>query len=251
MAAWDGTFYTRILRDGYRADSSDFAFFPFYAWLGWPLHKLGVPAALVLLIESHLFRFASILLFHDYLSKKGVGESHRDLALTAFVFFPTTFHHSMAYTESMFVCVSLLFFLTLDARRSLYLLALIAGIASGTRFVGIVFFPLVLLVAMTYWNPIYYFGFVGLLLWAATTRQLNRYEILFCALVLSIPYLSQGYRTFMTAHARYASVAFPLYLIMGKLLITWPRSFRILSLCIAVLLLAVYTGLFCTGHRLP
>lgn len=138
---FDGVHYLRLVENGY-VDTGTQAFFPLYPMLvrafssfsGLKAYISGITISLIALSASLL------VLWQLYPKRKFIQTS-------ALLLFPTSFFLVSFYTESLFLLLSLAFFLALKKER--YILAsLLAGLASATRLVGI-FLGLVLV-----WNLI-------------------------------------------------------------------------------------------------
>jgi hypothetical protein len=98
-------------------------------------------------------------------------------------------------------------------------------------------------------NPIY-FVVAAFLVWLGwRKRWLNGKEVLLAALLLGIPYFTHGYRHLMLSQGRFAAVAFPVYLVLGRLLARMPPALAGLLCALAGLVLAVYAALFAAGYR--
>ncbi|WP_244884895.1 hypothetical protein [Singulisphaera acidiphila] len=99
-------------------------------------------------------------------------------------------------------------------------------------------------------NPIY-FG-VGVLStgWGWWRRWLTEYELALAVPLLAIPYLTRGFEMCMHSQARYASVVFPTYIVMGHLLVRVPEWVRGVTLMILGGGLFVYSALFAAGYEI-
>jgi hypothetical protein len=84
-------------------------------------------------------------------------------------------------------------------------------------------------------------GLVGLGAWR---RWLSAEEILYAAGILLIPYLSKGYEGCMHSQARYTLVAFPAYLVLGRLLSALPPTYMATLLALSGFFLGTYAALF-------
>lgn len=93
-------------------------------------------------------------------------------------------------------------------------------------------------------NPIYFAGMALVVGYGAWRRWLSTEEVLFAAGVLLIPYLSKGYEWCMGCHARYAIVAFPAYLVLGRFLAALPPHVAAAVLSLSGFLLGVFAALF-------
>jgi hypothetical protein len=85
---------------------------------------------------------------------------------------------------------------------------------------------------------------VSLVGYGAWRRWLSAEEMLFAAGVLLIPYLSMGYEGCLHSHARYTTVAFPVYLVLGRLLAALPPLYAATVLALSGFLLGTYAALF-------
>jgi hypothetical protein len=93
-------------------------------------------------------------------------------------------------------------------------------------------------------NPIYFAGIAVLVSYGAWRRWLSVEEVLFAAGVLLIPYLSRSHEGCMNSHARYAMVAFPAYLVLGRLLGALPPLYTAAFLALSGFMLGTYAALF-------
>lgn len=96
-------------------------------------------------------------------------------------------------------------------------------------------------------NPIYFVAAWMILAWGWRKRWLTIYETLTTLGLLLIPYWSAAYETHLSGMARYVAVAFPLYLVLGRLLGNVPTVATAL-LGLGGFLLAVYAALFAQGY---
>lgn len=360
-ARFDGTHYSRIAEQSYFFHPnapSDVAFFPAYPLAGRFVSSLtGLGTVAALLLVSQVFLAASFVLLAAYVHWRDdrnrqpmpmIGDFPSadtrlppsvDITITllAFGLSPPTFFFRMAYSESMFVAFALATMLAIARRRSVFLVALLAGLGSAVRPVGVaLMLPLVLYVwssaesprirlrrlafclplglsglaaymgyqyavfqtpfafASTqehwriapklglaekayslvtweplwraydpsypgYWknfgpanpllncqfmNPIFFVGTIILIAIGGYRRWLNRYEFAFGLGVLAIPYLTRAHEMCLMSHARFSSVAFPVYLVVAILIRRWPPVARIGLGIAATSLLCVHTILF-------
>jgi hypothetical protein len=154
MTRWDAQWYSRIATEGYAYSSherSDVAFFPLYPVAGAILATLGgLRIDMSLLVVAHVFLLGSFFLFHVYLLARvrSFQEGKLDevlqessgspaYALIAFAFWPTTFFFRMAYTESLFFFLCLLTVHAFVRNWRSPIIAVIVGLATATRPVGI------------------------------------------------------------------------------------------------------------------
>jgi hypothetical protein len=142
-ARWDAVWYLGIARDGYATDDRA-AFFPLYPLLvragGW---VVGSPLLAALLLSSALFVVA-LAAFHR-LAVIEVGPDAARWALPALALFPGAVWFSSAYSESLFLAVSIGAVLAARTDRWGWAGALGAA-ASATRSAGVLLMvPLALL----------------------------------------------------------------------------------------------------------
>ncbi|MBI1904463.1 MAG: hypothetical protein HYS13_25485 [Planctomycetia bacterium] len=118
--------------------------------------------------------------------------------------------------------------------------------------------------ATTYWrsydsgnNPLLSFGFVNPIVFVLTVaavvtgaikKWLNGRELLLCGLLLGIPYVTMAYDNIMLGQARFASVVFPAYIVLGRLLRRLPPWAIAVFFVLCALLLGFYSALFAGGY---
>lgn len=156
LCQWNGRSYIDIADFGYdhipgRPDS--LAYFPAYPLLircvtASGLFSTGVAAIAI----SNCFFITAAIVFSHYLSLSDrLDQFGSFCALTAFCFFPATFFFHMAYSESLFVFLLVIFLMGVKLRwRPLYL-ALFLGCATAARPVGVV---LILPLSMYLWTEL-------------------------------------------------------------------------------------------------
>ncbi|MGH7171280.1 MAG: mannosyltransferase family protein [Gemmataceae bacterium] len=93
-------------------------------------------------------------------------------------------------------------------------------------------------------NSLYFTGVALLVAFGTWRRWLSAEEVLFAAGALLIPYLSIGYQGCMHSHARYATAAFPVYLVLGRMLMALPPPYAAAVLALFGFLLGTYAALF-------
>jgi hypothetical protein len=96
-------------------------------------------------------------------------------------------------------------------------------------------------------NPFYFLLFAGLLLLGAWQYWLNRYELVLGAALLAIPYATNCYEVLMLSSARYAAVALPVYMVLGRLVSRLPPAVTAAFLGFCAFFLGVYAALFVRG----
>ncbi len=154
VAPWqrfDALWYTAIAAHGYHAQDGSTVYFPLYPLLirlASPL--LGGNLLLAALVISDLcFAGLLLLLYRLVASRHGDGAARRTVLLLCV--FPTASFLLGAYTESLFLSLTVGCFLTLDRERPL-LAGLLAFLAALTRIQGVVLTLPLLWVALQGWR---------------------------------------------------------------------------------------------------
>jgi hypothetical protein len=93
-------------------------------------------------------------------------------------------------------------------------------------------------------NPVFFLATIGILGLGIWKRWLNSREVILAVGLLAIAYWFQANRACMTAQARYASVVFPAYLVLGHLLCRAPAPLSAALLAISAVGLGIYTMMF-------
>lgn len=132
-AHFDGIHYLRLAEHGYKDDGSQ-AFFPLYPLLIRTLSLWFDP-----LISGMIISLCALVGIGIGLGKLFGHESRIWFLLT----FPTAFYLVMVYTESLYLMLTIWFFVAL-ARQRYWASALCAACATATRFIG---FSLVIILA--------------------------------------------------------------------------------------------------------
>ncbi len=140
---FDGEHYLSIAQSGYK--TLEYFFFPLFPYLIKVLstgQNLITIASIGLIISNLSFFIALIGIYK--LVKLDYKENVAKLAIILFLIFPTSFYFGAFYTESLFLALVVWTFVL--ARKNNFLLAsLFAALASATRIVGIVLFPILFL----------------------------------------------------------------------------------------------------------
>jgi hypothetical protein len=346
---WDGFWYEKILMQGYSYDphqASDVAFFPAYPLLGRSLvHLTGWSPDLALLMVAHGCLAGTFILLAAYAAHR-FKDSPREFGpyvLLAFGLLPTNLCFRMAYTESLFTLLTVLVLFGMERRWPLILLALITGLATATRPVGVGLLPPLILHAwhrsatgarflgqllylvpaacwglgaymafqylefgepwafaltqthwqmglpappgdrvialetlaplwsvfdprsLCYWthfrvptcwlfSPLFVDRFFFLLAVVLTgigtwKRWLSMSEVALAVSLLVIPYVTRAHEMCMASMGRFASAAFPVYLVLGVLLTRAPAPLAAAVLALSGFLLGVYAALFAAEYR--
>jgi len=142
LTSWDGWWYLGIVRDGYHAAPlvdgyHDYAFFPLYPLL---VRALSFPwpqfAALVAVVLSNLLFVAALVLLVR-LGRLVLGDERAGRGAVLLAISPFAAVFSMAYSESLFLVLSLAAFLAVERDRR-PLGGLLLGLAALTRLQGAV-----------------------------------------------------------------------------------------------------------------
>lgn len=127
---FDGVHYLRIISAGYQ-DIGSQAFFPLYPLsVRWISHILSVPPYISGITLSLISLTGSITII------KYLFPAKKYYYILSLLLFPTSFFLIGLYTESLFLFLSLAFFLSLK-HDHFFLAAILAGLASATRLVGV------------------------------------------------------------------------------------------------------------------
>ena len=150
---WDGQFYRSIVQDGYQYNPramSNVAFLPVLPLMGAGVAGiLGITGEYSLLIIANCACWAVFVMLHRYVAIRSPqdGPEAADWTLLALALVPTGFFLRMAYTESLFLLFVVLVLYGIAVRWPLVLVALIAGLATATRSVGVGLIPVVVFYA--------------------------------------------------------------------------------------------------------
>lgn len=140
MCHSDGAFYVTIAERGYdynENEASIVAFFPGYPLIVRQFTALiGVPAPTAAVAVGNLFLLIATFFLSAYCLARPRPTPLLQ-TLVAFSTFPTTFFFHMAYSESLFLCLAILFMLGIASRWKPWVVALISGAATGVRPVGV------------------------------------------------------------------------------------------------------------------
>jgi len=99
-------------------------------------------------------------------------------------------------------------------------------------------------------NPLYFLLAVGLTLLGGCKGWLNRHELSLSACLLLIPYLTKSQDMCMAGMGRFVAVAFPSYLVLGRLVCRLPPCLAGSLLGISAFLLGMYAALFASWYRI-
>jgi len=148
MANWDGSWYAKIATVGYDYSpikTSGIVYFPAYPLVSRAVMRLGGIGILgALAIVSNVFLLAAMLIWAMYVRLRVAGPRAGSVAVYAIIAMgvcPSTFFFHMAYTESMLLCLCVLSFYGMQRCWPPIVIALIIGLATATRSVGVALLP--------------------------------------------------------------------------------------------------------------
>jgi hypothetical protein len=98
-------------------------------------------------------------------------------------------------------------------------------------------------------NPLYWLAAVGLVTLGGVKSWLSAKEMALAFALVFIPYVLKGHETCLQSMGRYVSVAFPVYLVLGRLLAGVGRAAAMCMLGVAGFLLGVYAAMFVAWYR--
>ncbi|MBI1901444.1 MAG: hypothetical protein HYS13_10085 [Planctomycetia bacterium] len=152
LSNFDGRAYCDIAAFGYAPPArsgalSNLAFFPAFPVLGRALALcLWLPAEAALVIVAHLCCWGAVVAGGAYARARCPDSADApSLTAMALALLPTTFFFRMAYSESMFAVLTGTILLGFHRRWPTVVLALLVGLATATRFVGLALVPPLLL----------------------------------------------------------------------------------------------------------
>jgi hypothetical protein len=152
LTSWDGWYYLGIVRDGYHATPvsgayRDVAFLPLFPLI---VRILSAPwpafAGLVAVIVANVASLVSLGLLRR-LGELHLGRHRASVAASLMAIYPFGWAFAMAYTESLFLALTVGAFLAAE-RRHRVLAGVLLGLATLCRFQGLVLvLPLAILMA--------------------------------------------------------------------------------------------------------
>jgi hypothetical protein len=106
------------------------------------------------------------------------------------------------------------------------------------------------LLSLHFFEPLYFVAAVVLVYIGARRRWLNVYEVLLAVGLLLIPYVTKGYEMTMASQARFATIVFPIYIVLGQILARVPWWAAIIYFALSGMYLAIYAAMWAAGHVL-
>jgi hypothetical protein len=98
-------------------------------------------------------------------------------------------------------------------------------------------------------NPIYFVLAVGLTVVGWRKRWLLGGEVGYAVALLAMVYVMRSYEMYMLGMGRFTVTAFPIFLVLGRLLISIPKPVAALLLILSGLFLGAYSALFAAWYR--
>lgn len=135
---WDAQHYLYLSEIGYGRGQVSNSFYPLYPLLIKAVNTVLNNSFLSAIILSNIFSFAGLVGFYLF-TKAFLDKNIALLSLILFLSFPTAFYFNLIYTESLFMLLSMLFFLTLYKKRYFFA-SLFAFLLPLTRSFGIFIF---------------------------------------------------------------------------------------------------------------
>lgn len=108
--------------------------------------------------------------------------------------------------------------------------------------------PKTLFLSMQFANPLivlFTWGAIGI---GAYRRQLTIHEAFLCVGLLAIPYVTHAYRSCCVSEARYASVVFPFYIVLGHWFNRCSNRSVLLIYTTFAVYLSIYSSLFVSWY---
>ena len=157
LTGWDGAYFIAIAENGYHADPSygfDYAFYPFYPLVikALSLFTLGDTAIAGILVANGAFALALVALFA--LSIRYITPTQAHLSLWFLGLAPGAAAFALAYSDSLFLLLTVCVFLAAELRRP-WIAGIALALATITRAPGLL---LILPVVVLYiqrdgWRP--------------------------------------------------------------------------------------------------
>ncbi|HEY0141648.1 MAG TPA: glycosyltransferase family 39 protein [Thermoanaerobaculia bacterium] len=151
---WDSLHYVSIAENGYQSTGearSSIVFYPLFPWLTRIVKFVARDTVTAGVIVATLASFAAAFLLYRLAQH---DDEHRPRAIDTVLFlsiFPTSYFLHIAYTESLFLALTLASFLF--ARRERWALAGVAGaFAALTRVNGVLLIPALMVEAWLQWR---------------------------------------------------------------------------------------------------
>ncbi len=154
LLAWDGDWYDLIARVGYQPDGEEIRFFPLYPWLGRAAGLVaGDRPGIGLVVVANLAALAAAVLLGAFALRVGRDWSTARAAVWAMSFWPAAFVFVFAYSEALFVTLTLV--CALAARDRRWMIAAMAAFLAGlTRPTALALAVLLVAAAADEWRDV-------------------------------------------------------------------------------------------------
>jgi hypothetical protein len=106
------------------------------------------------------------------------------------------------------------------------------------------------LFSLQFANPVLFVGAVALVVVGAWKGWLSWPETLLSAGLILVPYAGKGFEMCMASQGRFVAAAFPVYIVLGNILIRLPRPWAIAILAVFGTYLAIYSAMLAAGYVL-
>ncbi len=104
------------------------------------------------------------------------------------------------------------------------------------------------LVSLHFFEPLYFVAAIVLVYVGALKRWLNGYEITLAISLLLIPYVTKGYEQTMASQARYTTVVFPIYIVLGNIMARAPWWAAVAFFAVCATYFVIHTAMWAAGH---
>lgn len=104
------------------------------------------------------------------------------------------------------------------------------------------------LFSLMFWNPILFVTAGILIGWGLVRGWLSGPEIIFGFSLLIIPYLTRAFEMSMASQGRFTAVAFPTYVVLGRMLQQAPEWVTLTVVGLLTVMLMTWTALFAGGY---
>jgi len=123
-------------------------------------------------------------------------------------------------------------------------------IPGSPGYAGLVRDPAPELFSLQFANPVFFVGAALLVIIGAWKGWLSWSETALAAGLVLVPYVAKGYEMCMASQGRFVAAAFPVYIVLGKILsrLSWPWAAAVLAFFATYL--AIYSAMLAAGYVL-
>jgi hypothetical protein len=125
-----------------------------------------------------------------------------------------------------------------------------AYIPGSAGYAGLTRDPAPALFSLQFANPVLFAGAAALVVIGAWKGWLSWPEILLSAGLILVPYAGKGFEMCMASQGRFVAAAFPIYIVLGNLLIRLRRPWATAILAVFGSYLAIYSAMLAAGYVL-